>query len=75
MRGKLITISNVNTRKDAGLIFEVNKKVHMGTIYEFEELLDYVVEYNCEILSGNLTKEQCILVDITRELYGDVDYE
>ena len=37
MRGKLITISHVNTRKDAGLIFEVNKKVHMGTIYEFEE--------------------------------------
>ena len=26
MRGKLITISHVNTRKDAGLIFEVNKK-------------------------------------------------
>ena len=32
MRGKLITISHVNTPKDAGLIFEVNKKVHMGSL-------------------------------------------
>lgn len=52
-----------------------NNEKYSATIYEFENLLDYVVEYNCEILSGNLTKEQCILVDIARELYGDVDYE
>lgn len=46
-----------------------NSEAYRGYIYDFEELLEYVSRYNCEIVKGKLTKEQEVLIEIARELY------
>ena len=46
-----------------------NNEVYRSYVYDFEELLEYVSRYNCEIVKGKLTKEQEVLVEIAREFY------
>ena len=46
-----------------------NNEAYRSYVYDFEELLEYVSRYNCEIVKGKLTKEQEVLVEMARELY------
>ena len=46
-----------------------NNEAYRSYVYDFEELLEYVSRYNCEIVKGKLTKEQEVLVEIAREFY------
>ena len=51
------------------IIWNRNNEAYRSYVYDFEELLEYVSRYNCEIVKGKLTKEQEVLVEIAREFY------
>ena len=52
-----------------GITWNRNNEAYRSYVYDFEELLEYVSRYNCEIVKGKLTKEQEVLVEIAREFY------